>query len=144
MHEVKLATQGILNMLDWFYYWWYPLGSTPHGNHLLQVWIPSVDREQYELEAEDCQSFEDAVAEIASLIGGGYTITDGDGGWWDDEEGVFHQESVRIVSTFFRWKNFRKYQFGLRRVLLEQGQLTNQAAVAFSIDGQFFTLDIRS
>lgn len=131
-------------MLDWFYYWWYPLGGTKHGNHLLQVWVPSVDREQYELEEEDRWSFEDSVAEIASLIGGGYTITDGDGGWWDETEEVFHQESVRIVSTFFRWKNWRKYQLRLRRVLLEQGQLTNQAAVAFSIDGQFYTLDVRS
>lgn len=111
-------------------------GQTTEAPYEIKVYVPSTDLDQPVSETE-FQSRIDETQEKLSELFGGFTTTEGDGGYLSQEDGLI-SEPVMIVTT---WANPEEYLDKLKELetfLQDKQQDWGQEVIGFEFENDFF------
>ena len=115
------------------------LGAEKSAGCLLVLFIPSVDRDEQPIEHDIWVTA--ALKVVGTLFSGGTAFPQGKGVWRDDRRGgtlVFDEPS--IIQCYTDESLIDTHLEAIRDFLVQLGRSTNQGAVGFVIDREYYEI----
>jgi hypothetical protein len=119
---------------------WSKLFGVSKANSLLVVlFIPSVDRETRPINQETW--VEKALAVLGTHCGGATAFPQGRGVWRDDQQGgkLIYDYPV-VIQCYTNTNDLKQHALPIKEFLFQMGRDTNQGAVGYVIDGDYFEI----
>ena len=115
------------------------LGAAKSDASLLVLFIPSVDRDEQPIDHDAWVTL--ALKVLGTLFGGATAFPQGRGVWRDDVRGgglVFDEPT--LIQSYTNESLIDRQLDALRDFLLQLGRDTNQGAVGFVIDREYYEM----